>query len=911
MIRCPAVVVALLLSLAPLLAAPGDAPPAAPAAEATVAVLDTLSPWRMHQTLQPPVIQIGAELKPVLAGYFLNHETPPPDAQWSRADFDDSSWVRLPATRLARTQTLSRLCLRGRFEVTDPAQVEALRLTVDFHGGAVVYLNGLELARDHLAAGAALADAYPREAFVGADGKLIGPRAGRDDETRRRLALRTRSIRDLAIPRDQLAKGVNVLAIEVVRSPYDQVMEEQKVGGERGRYDLSWYTCDIVNIQLRAASAAGLVPNVTRPQGLRVWNSDLLAGDFDFDFAGSTEPLRPLALSGPRGGWFSGKVVVGSDQMIRGLQAASSDLQGPGGAIPAGEVRVRYGLAWGQEALTIHFLGHPSPYPRGVTLMGAMTDRPAEEYAVTPPPAKARDRDPAAAPARPERLGAVVPVWVTVHVPASAAPGKYTGTLTIQAEGAAAVAAPITLTVIDWTLPDPQDYRTWVELIQSPDTLSVEYNVPLWSEKHWDLIRQSMAYLRQVGSRALYLPLIAQNNLGNAESMVRWVKKSDGAYEYDFSIMDKYLDVAERSMGRPKLVVFEAWEVYMIRKDKYEGTKIAGQPAATMEYRQQRKMMDGTGPLVTVLDRATGKVETVALPDYTDPASKALWQPLFAELRKRMQARGLEAVMALGTVSDCPPTKDEVAFFAEVAPQMPWVVHSHHGGGSLYGGLGKVIYQTRVWNCSFPDGDPAKVRHHGWNNSGLGANYQRSNDVDTYTCTAWHNLPEMCIGGDQRGLGRVGADFWHAVRNKSGQRVGTVAARYPQSSRRNLDLYSSLLAPGPDGPAATNRYEALRQGLQECEARIVVDRALIDKALREKLGDDLARRCQETLDERNWCTIKGMAHLQLCGEPWFYASWYNMEGPAGHAWFLGSLWRERADRLFALAGEVDRKLAEK
>lgn len=45
-------------------------------------------------------------------------------------------------------------------------------------------------------------------------------------------------------------------------------------------------------------------------------------------------------------------------------------------------------------------------------------------------------------------------IWLDVHVPADAAPGDYTATLTVTAENAEAVAQPITLTVWDFTLPD-------------------------------------------------------------------------------------------------------------------------------------------------------------------------------------------------------------------------------------------------------------------------------------------------------------------------------------------------------------------------------------------------------------------------------------------------------------------------
>jgi hypothetical protein len=45
--------------------------------------------------------------------------------------------------------------------------------------------------------------------------------------------------------------------------------------------------------------------------------------------------------------------------------------------------------------------------------------------------------------------------------------------------------------------------------------------------------------------------------------MVRFIPKADGTFDYDFSIMDKYLDLAEKNMGKPKLVAFVAWELYL------------------------------------------------------------------------------------------------------------------------------------------------------------------------------------------------------------------------------------------------------------------------------------------------------------------------------------------------------------
>ncbi len=429
---------------------------AAPAPERTV-VLGATSYWRMHHTLAPPVVAVGGRLEPVLRkNAWLDGATPPPPDGWQAPDFDDSHWLRTTPQGGCQTPYLARQCLRGRFMVTDPAKVQDLQLTLRYHGGAVVYLNGAELTRCHLPAGATLAEAYPLDAYVAASGDLlaqegtyIGP--GKlapppDAEAAKRIASRDRLLDHFPIPASALRRGVNVLAIELVRSPYHEVLLEtrEQAGGRNRHNRFDWYTCQLRGVNLTACSLAGLEPNTERPAGFQVWNSDPLAADGSLDYGDPCEPLRPLRLVGARGGAFSGKVVAGSSRPIAGLKAAAGDLRGPGGTIPASAVRVRYGFTWGTEAGFCGGQGYDAiraPYPRPPAFFGALSDTPRED--------------------------AVVPVWVTVNVPHDAPAGRYEGQLRIEAKGETPVAVPIQLDVSDYTLPDPQDYRTWVELIQT------------------------------------------------------------------------------------------------------------------------------------------------------------------------------------------------------------------------------------------------------------------------------------------------------------------------------------------------------------------------------------------------------------------------------------------------------------
>lgn len=857
---------------------PHDCRAQKPPAAAPVVVLDSMGFWRIHQCIKPPVAQVDHEVKPFLTGGpWTEWDTAPPPADWTRPDFDDRRWGREMIRMTAYSQYLARMCLRGKFAVADPAKVKGLRLSLSYHGGAVIYVNGQELARADLAKGAELADPYPAEAFLGKDGGLA-PRVGvwnaryiePGDALRQ---MRRRTLTDVEIPSSLLRPGVNVVAIDVVRAPYSKAVYEYKLRDNDTRF--RWPTCMLYGAELTAAEADGLTPNALRPEGLQVWNKNLLASDFVVEWGDRTEELRPIEIAGVRNGAFSGKVLVGAAKPIEGLRATATELKGPAGVIPAAQVRFRYALPWGDN----YNLRSRSSMGYVDDELGCLSETPPAEI----PLIKSKT-------SRTLADGAVTALWATVKVPKDAAPGTYRGSIAIEAQGEQPVKVPLELKVLDWSLSDPQDYKTWAEFLQSPDTLSIEYETPLWSDRHWQLVAQSFRLLSDSGSRAVYVPLIAETNMGNAESMVRWVKQGESQYDFDFSVMDKYLDTAEKNLGPLKMVVFYAWEVYLLQKEDFQGR------AYHKEFMEKENRFSGNRrPVVTLLDPATGKTTNAIFPRFQEPTSKDLWKRLFDRLRERLAKRGLEKKMMVGMMSDGCPSKEDVAFFAEVAPDMPWAVAAH--GAYMKANFG---YQALVY-CNTAQEKSLR----GWGRPDLLAYYNRDNELENCEPATWRTMPGFAITGVWRGVGHLGGDFWKVFRDKKGQRSARVYGRYPQSNWRNLDIYTAFLAPMPAGPAITTRYEHLREGLQECEARIVVERAVTDNTLRDKLGPELTARCEKALEEH-------LRALQMCrgaGQKILHA--LSGRSDLESFWFVGSGWEARAEQLFTLAGEVERKLGVK
>jgi hypothetical protein len=99
----------------------------------------------------------------------------------------------------------------------------------------------------------------------------------------------------------------------------------------------------------------------------------------------------------------------------------------------------------------------------------------------------------------------------------------------------------------------------------------------------------------------------------------------------------------------------------------------------------------------------------------------------------------------------------------------------------------------------------------------------------------------------------------------------------------------------------------VREGIQECEARIAIECVLADPAMKAKLPPDLASRAQQLLDDRVWRELKAFSDLQLTGRNYATSAnnwYYGSGGTAGHYWYAGSGWRDCTQRLYVLAGEV-------
>jgi hypothetical protein len=899
----------------PALAGQPTAPAAAAPAGGTV-LLDRGGYWRHHMTWRPgALLRDDGRIENVqqrmfvpdglrnwlqLSGgrifykeaqgfKFYSRSTPLPPADWAKAEFDDGNWPIGTAVSYSETvnaEELHLVCLRARFWADNPDSAGDLTLDLAYGGGAVVYLNGVEVCRGHLkgtaADAGALAEEYSKEAYVDANGMAIP--FDRKKPEQNAGGLRVRKLAGVAVRRGLLKRGENVVCVELHRSPVREVF----LGAKRGKGDKDLFPhVALYDFQLRA-TGAGLTPNAVhwdKASGTRVWagnvlidNNALPSGCFwgPGTWQVPNGPPGAISLVGARNGCFSGQVMLysaGGWTKSPGAVAGDLSLAGGGGTIPAANVRVRYAF-YGTQI--------------GQGRIDGLQDSLPEKI----PPDK-------------KNLAAIL---VTVQVGRDVKPGEYQGRLTVAADPAGRVEIPVRLSVADHVLPDPRDYASFVGFVQSPESVARYYKVPLWSPEHWKLLDRSFAELGKLGNKIVYLPLRCNSQFATEQTMVRWIRKGDNAYDYDFSVAEKYLDLAVEHWGKNLVVCCYVWDPV----------------AATFAVRYgdlawfDAKLRPSWPAVVTVLDPATGRSETVDMKVWwTMPESVAFWKPVFDGLKKRLADRGMANALAVGIASDQVPLGAEIKNVAAATGGARWVVQSHYYHPRLWGGekmssmpdakgyevkeAGEPAVAGFIFRgFRYPQiPDPEFARAYGWQRPD--AAHVPRHIWNTSTPSGWYRvIMEADLQVGCKGLSAMGADFW-PIRDDKGRYYRCINKASWAQVAIDYGMETFILGAGKDGADDnTLRFAMFREGLQEAETRVLVERVLADPARRGRLGEPLAGRAQKVLDDRTVDFIFELRNASPSGPQEAY--YYLWQAQAG---------QESARRLFAVAGEVEKALGGK
>jgi len=291
------------------------------------------------------------------------------------------------------------------------------------------------------------------------------------------------------------------------------------------------------------------------------------------------------------------------------------------------------------------------------------------------------------------------------------------------------------------------------------------------------------------------------------------------------------------------------------------------------------------GAMVSTLDPATGKVGTMPQPRPGTEESLAFWRPVFNEVLKRIKARGWleETTLGYNSYNSVPPPA-LVDVAARLWPEGVWSLASHCGqSGMKFVGSDKSVvmavrHATGVWSCAPPSYSVQAMPRRDTFCKATRAGGGLDCFFNDFSPPADHRaVVEEVVRAGYDGLCEFGVDLFPLKKPSGGYATppGGRGVNWAAPGRSTL----ALLAPGPDGPVATERFEMFREGLELTEALLFIELAVAEK----KLSDDLQKRAKSVLDARSRAFRRG----------WFGSRYIQSEYD---------------EKLLDLAGEVAKEL---
>jgi len=150
----------------------------------------------------------------------------------------------------------------------------------------------------------------------------------------------------------------------------------------------------------------------------------------------------------------------------------------------------------------------------------------------------------------------VRPVWVSLDIPAGTEAGVYEGSIVVQS-AKQSVTLQVKIKVQGQVLPAPHEWKHRFDLWQNPWVVAWENQLKPWSEEHKLLLKKHLKLYADAGGTyittyAVHSPW-SDNSYMIEGGMIEWVKQKNGAWKFDYSIFDQYVQLA-MSVGIDKAI---------------------------------------------------------------------------------------------------------------------------------------------------------------------------------------------------------------------------------------------------------------------------------------------------------------------------------------------------------------------
>lgn len=142
-----------------------------------------------------------------------------------------------------------------------------------------------------------------------------------------------------------------------------------------------------------------------------------------------------------------------------------------------------------------------------------------------------------------QKKNTVQPLWISINVPDNIPAGNYNGIVAVKANKYYRL--KLTVHVLDKTLPPPAQWKFNLDFWQHPAAIARVHHVKLWSDAHFAAMKKYYTMLANAGQKNITASIVNEpwghQTFDDYPGIVKWKKKKDGSWMYDYSLFDKYI----------------------------------------------------------------------------------------------------------------------------------------------------------------------------------------------------------------------------------------------------------------------------------------------------------------------------------------------------------------------------------
>ncbi len=173
-------------------------------------------------------------------------------------------------------------------------------------------------------------------------------------------------------------------------------------------------------------------------------------------------------------------------------------------------------------------------------------------------------------------------LWCMIEVPRECRRGTYGWKLELvgSKSGRVLVSRKVQLIVLERTLPPVEDYAFHTDFWQQPYSVARFYDVPKWSQRHFDLLRPYLKLLARSGQKVVSTILFyepwGEQSEDKFGAMVKTTRNVDATWSFDYSIFDHWVELADSCGIREQINCFSMvpWDMTFRYFDAFLGSEV-------------------------------------------------------------------------------------------------------------------------------------------------------------------------------------------------------------------------------------------------------------------------------------------------------------------------------------------------